>query len=158
MTRKIEEILEQSPLRKPGDSLGNRMEDLWDDLSNDLDQKARPAIDRWRWAMSITTLAAAMAIVAILWRPWSTGPAGLQGPQPSPKVVIDPPSDFAPIRFEQTQVDVTPGDVFLVDRQPVRLLHRQSIDLTEWVDESNNVRIELTVPKEDYFIVPVKVD
>jgi len=109
--------------------------------------------------MSITTLAAALTMVAMLWQPWSapTVPSHPIGPTdqiPSPMAGINAPT----IRFDQTQIDITPGDVFLVNRVPVRLLHRQSIEQTQWIDELNNVRIELTVPKEDYFIVPVKID
>ena len=101
------------------------------------------------------------ALAVLLWRPWSVPVVPVDDPGAT-ATTRQPgdfqPANYQPVRFDRSQVDVTPGDVFLIDQVPVRLLHRQSVDHTQWVDEINNVRIELTVPKEEYYIVPVKIE
>jgi len=161
MTRDIEQVLEQAALRQPTDQLDERIESIEslqlepDDGANAYGRTESSGIaGRLGSALFVLAMAAAVAVAALLYRPWE--PVAV--PADDPTVKGNGSADYQPIRFDRNQVDVTPGEVFLIDRTPVRLLHRQSVDQTRWVDEANNVRIELTVPREDYYIVPVKVD
>jgi hypothetical protein len=65
----------------------------------------------------------------------------------------------APIRIARTYTDVVPGDALvLAENNPYQPMHEMTMVKTTWVDQANDVRIEITVPRERILLVRARVD
>lgn len=149
---RVEHPLSQMPLREPSAGLDERVARVFAGETDDA-----PASYRFAWASRIALpLAACLAIgltVFFITR-------DVQTPAEGPEVTgVTPPVEIEPVRFDETVVSDEVGDVIILDDQlPVVPIRREAIQKTRWVDEANNIEIEMTVPREQTLIVPVQVD
>ncbi len=67
--------------------------------------------------------------------------------------------EFDPVRHDTLVSHLSDeGVIYLDDDLPVRRIRRQAIRRIEWVDEQRHIRMETTVPHEQWLLVPVRFD
>ena len=152
---RVEHPLSEQPLREPSAALDARMARVF---AGEADEA--PASYRFAWASRVAVpLAACLAIgltVFFITRDVEPNPAG---PGDGGLATLTTPVEFEPVRYDETVVSDEAGDIIILDDQlPVVPIRRQAIQKTRWVDEANNIEIEMTVPREQTLIVPVQID
>lgn len=149
----VEHPLSTMTLCEPSAGLDERMAKVFADDD-------APAAGPYRFALLrriALPLAACLAIGLTVF--FMTRPDNTPNPSGPGLATVTPPVEIQPVRFDETVVSDEAGDVIILDDQlPVVPIRRQAIQTTRWVDEANNVEIEMTVPHEQTLIVPVQVD
>ncbi len=64
-------------------------------------------------------------------------------------------AESKPVRIEQVWSQATPGEVIVSDTAAMRPVLVAEVQQTRWIDEKNNVEIELTVPRQQVVMVTV---
>lgn len=150
---KVEQPLSTIKLREPSAALDERMARLFAGETEDAPAPYAFALLR-RAALPLAACLAIGLTVFFMTRPDTT--PTVEGPGIA---TVTPPVEIEPVRFDETVISDEAGDVIILDDQlPVVPIRRQAIQTTRWVDEANNVEIEMTVPREQTLIVPVQVD
>lgn len=105
---------------------------------------------RWLAGAAAVAACAALVILVIL----SSQPTNSTQPTDGNLTV-----DFDPVRIEHVYSDVEPeGVVFVDDNTPMQRYRRQTVEHVQLIDAERDIRIELTVPKEDLIVMPVSYD
>lgn len=80
-------------------------------------------------------------------------------PSPPPSIVEAPAALTNPVRIEQTISNLVPGPVVAIgDDRYIRPMQYQTIRRTRWIDPATNVRVEVSEPRDDLILVPVRFD
>lgn len=179
MSTDVEQLLKRIPLHKPSASLDDRVLDTLaraemtadhraDALSFDDGPQTYGGSRALPWVMFALATAACAALAAVMWFGPGT-PAERTTPGPTVAGPSDDSSrdknttvtnvaDFNPVRIEQVWTGVQPEGVVFIDDTPVRRYRQQTIEHVQLVDEEKNIRIEITVPREDVIVTPVDYD
>lgn len=143
MSEELEQLIRRQRLREPSPVLDGRIASA---LST------RRTIARRIYAIAgaaAAVIAASLLLIA--------GP--LRGPGPAPRgnaALASNPDPF--VRIDQVWSQMTPGDLLVTqDNQPVRPVVVQRLYHTQWLDEKDNVRIEMTVPEEQVVLVSASI-
>ncbi len=172
MNRNLEKQLEQMPLRRPSRKLDDAV--LGMIRSGEIpaspivgsigaNQTGRQIIARLGmsgWFLRAASFAAAMAVGALLWditQPGGHPDGGLMPGRIDPAAITDvTPIDF-PVKIRNSYSDVEPeGVVVFGDQGPARQVRLRKVDHVRFVDEARNIKIEMTVPRQEIFLVPLE--
>jgi hypothetical protein len=152
MPSDLEDLLRRVPLRRPSEDLDRRV------LAEAAAPAARPRV--FRWAATALAAAAAVALAVAGWQ-WLS----MQGNEhhkaygPASPGVVQADGHDEPIRIEQVWSAVEPRGVVMIDDQtPARGFVRRTVNRVQVIDEKQNIRVEYTIPREDYVYVPVGYD
>jgi hypothetical protein len=165
----LERMLARRPLTPPPARMDDRMAELFASVGR---HEASDALSRRfaiKWVRAVRAIAACGALAALLWlmteynrparRPSDAGEkGGAFAVAPPVLKAAAPPPAFNPVRIEQVWSDVRPEGVVMVDGDPLRRYHRQTVQRVQLIDEKTNVRIEYTVPHDEVVVTPVKYD
>lgn len=125
------------------------------DVSSSHDGDSEPQSNRLvftRWLAGGAAIAACAAVVTIVMINSQTATTI----QPTNDNIV---GDFDPVRIEHVYSDIEPEGVVYVDNDtPVQRFRRQTVEHVQLIDDKRNIRIEMTVPKEDVIIMPVSYD
>lgn len=165
----LEQLLARQPLSKPSAKLDERMAALFTAAAGNGSSSSHLPPDvlpmHRSWIRILSALAACLAVALLLWLAMQRQQSGAQQPRNissnNPKYSTQTPAgliDFNPVRIEDSWSSVTPQEVVVIDGDPLRRYHRQTIDRVQLIDEKNNMRIEYTVPRNEVIVMPVKYD
>lgn len=172
MSHDLEKQLEQMPLRRPSGKLDDAVLGMIRSGrvpaslivgSVDANQAGRPIIARLgisHWLARAASFAAAMAVGALLWN-WVQSMDGSDGGHRPGRIVPAAVTDVTPIEFpvkiRNTYTDLEPeGVVEFGDRGPARQVRLRKVDHVRFVNEDKNIKIEMTVPRQEVFLVPLE--
>ena len=145
MSDELEQLIANQRLRKPSVMLDGRVAGTL----------GKPRTSRlWVYVGAVTGMAACVTMVAGLLRnPGPSSPGGVSGTFSAAEKV---PDTF--VRVDQVWSQVTPGDLLLTDdKEPVRPMRVQRIYHTQWIDEKDNVKIEMTGPDDQVVLVSAPI-
>ena len=146
MSDELEKLVREQPLRQPSAELDARIADA-----------LRPAISRrwigWSMAAALALVSASVWLGLSLRSPGSsTDGRGFAEPVPATL------SEAGLVRIDQVWSQVTQGELLLTeDDEPVRPVWVQRFYRTSWIDEKQNVRIEMTVPEDQVVLVAAPI-
>jgi len=151
--RELETILRKMVLRHPPVGLDDRIGRI---------AAARP--ERRGWVLGLATMGGLAACIALMSSAMSVrhepDEAGVNSPMAgaASERVEDDGDGLGPVRIEQRWWSVVDGGIVMTEEE-VALRQWRVLDLvrTVWVDPSSNVRIEVTVPREEVWFVPAVV-
>lgn len=167
--KQLEDQLRRQPVEPSSAQLDQRIADLLKQRLAD-DKTAAASVEpevvgrlTWqRWAFAAAGIAACAAIAFAIISDTFTADQPQQqvamGPVTPTTTDIQTPADAPPanpVRIEQVWSQATPGEVIVTDAQPMRPVLLAQVKHTRWIDEANNVEIELTVPQQQVVMVAV---
>lgn len=148
MTEDIEQLIRRQPLREPTAALDARVRSAL------AEPATAAAANRWRLMLFPLGLAAAAAIalaVTINLR---------QTDAPRAPVAVQTPDQLAPagealIEISRSWTHSEPVDVLLVSESggALRAVRQQQVQSTRWIDPTDGVAIEITVPVSEAQLV-----
>ena len=142
----IESVLLKQRLQRPSVDLDRRIAQALGVTEPD-----GPVIARLGFATLLGGALAAGLAIAALWIPDGTAGSAERG-----RHNLD---DTAQVQIEQVITRPVEGPiVFTADRQPLRPMHRRVIQRKSWVDERENIRMEVTVPRDEIVFVTAQAD
>jgi len=143
MNDELEEILRTQPLRSPSTSLDSR-------IAATIADGSPRRLRLFLGAGAGAAMAACLLLVITIGRP-----AG--GPEHDSVAAARAGNDGY-IRVDQVWSQVIQGElVFTEDDEPVRPLWVQRLYHTSWINEKENVRIEMTVPEDQVVLVSASI-
>ncbi|MBL7140835.1 MAG: hypothetical protein ISS74_08005 [Planctomycetes bacterium] len=163
MNEDIEILLGQMPLRRPPASLDARV----------LRRLERPRQVVIPWAVAASAVAA--AAVAILCAVLGGGDAPDAGAPAAPPVaqadlLAEPPAvpeagpwadeaeaAVVPVHIERQWTHLAYEGVVSPEGEPMAKFRRQVVEQLEWVDPEDGAYMEMTVPREDVFLIKADV-
>lgn len=159
----LEQLLAKQPLTRPSAKLDQRVAALF--AAAAVRTESPDSHLHRPWIRIISALAACLAIVLLLWlviqKQNSSAPHSRNIATNNPKHSTQAPIDlidFNPVRIEDSWSSVVPDEVVIIDGDPLRRYHRQTIDRVQLIDEKNNMHIEYTVPRNEVIVMPVRYD
>ncbi len=178
MNSDIEKSLERQTLRQPRAVLDERVFSLLKEEEEEIGLGERGVETEKPMGGWVIFGSAMAAMIGLLITGWVVlGEGGWwgvkSGPVDSPDVVSRddgtgdgknaigaPVSDaVSPVEFVNHVSAVEPGEViYLTNQMPVRTVRYQAVETRRWVDEKNNIRIEMTIPREDIHLIPMNLD
>jgi hypothetical protein len=172
----IEMLLKSQPLRRPSTRLDQRMAHLLITPAPAAapELTAPIKLSAWRVGRMLVPLALAAALVIAgvlatnaIMNPTiaPTAPTVATTDQPkTPEPTATPqPTQIAaaadePVEIDEVWSELVPTQLVEVDGQAIQAYERQTVQRTTWVDEKNNVVIELTVPVTDVVLATIRAD
>jgi len=142
----IESVLLKQHLQRPSIDLDRRLAQ-----SLSAAEAGGPAVARLGFTTLLGSALAAGLAIATLWIPGESLDPAERGRHD--------PSGTAQMQIEQVITRPVEGPiVFTADRQPLRPVHRRVIQRKSWVDERENIRMEMTVPRDEIVFVTAQAD
>ena len=163
----IENLLRQMPLAKPSADLDARVADtLAGDAAGTETRRAntwgRPRPMRsWLIGAVGGAMAAAAVVMLVVGLPQNTGvvtpgqqnvlvPVEVARSTPPPA----PTASVEPVRLEQNWSEVSDEGIVCPDPQtPLRTFRHRTVDRVQFFDPQRNIRMETTVPREEFIFV-----
>ena len=147
MSKNIENILRQMPLREPSPDLDERI------LS--------PRPSRLWWAASITAAAAGLLLVLMLAQslpdPGELPPIAQDEEPGEPPTIAEAPQK--PTRFVETISGVDyAGTINKNDTPPIRAYRTRAVRKHSWTDRETGARVQMVEPHEQIILVTATMD
>jgi negative regulator of sigma E activity len=173
----IENLLRQMPLAKPSADLDKRVMDALAAGAADCGtadycaagQETRRAValrqprSRRSWLIGafVGALAAAAVVMMVVGLPQNTGivTPGQQNVSAPVEVArstppLAPTASVEPVRLEQNWSEVSDEGIVCPDPQtPLRTFRHRTVDRVQFFDPQRNIRMETTVPREEFIFV-----